>query len=104
MYKPRRPGCRREDENRRVVIEWIPTSWHPLAPRIVTTDGFVVCLLPSTMVVLSQNVKSLQVYQCLVQWPGVTPDGRWHDCWPPVGQQHVGGLFGGRRDGGQRMG
>ena len=103
MYKPLRPGCRREDENRRVVIEWIPTSWHPLPAGIVTTDGFAVCLLPSTMVVLSQNVESLQVYQCLVQWPGVTPDGRGHDCRPPFGQQHVGSVFGGRGDGRQRM-
>ena len=33
--QPRRPGSRREDENRRVVIEWIPTSWHPLAPELL---------------------------------------------------------------------
>ena len=44
------------------------------------------------MVVLSQNVESFQVLPCLVQWPGVTPDGRRHDCWPPVGQQYVGGV------------
>ena len=37
------------------------TSWRPRATRIVTTYGFVVCLLPSTMVVLSQNVESFQV-------------------------------------------
>ena len=73
---------RREDENRRVVIEWIQTAWSSLPPRIITTDGFLVCLLSSTMVVLSKNVESLQVYQCLVQWVGLTPDGRRYDCGP----------------------
>ena len=102
MCKPLRPGFRR-DENRRVVIEWIETSWRPLATRIVTTYGFVVCLLPSTMVLLSQNVESFQVLPCLVQWHGATPDGRRHDCRPPVGQQHVGSMFGGGGHRGQRM-
>jgi len=36
--------------------------------------------LPSTMVVLSKNVESFEVCQCLVQWIDVTPDGRRHDC------------------------
>ena len=74
----------------------------PLPPELLTY-GFVVCLLPSAMVVLSQNVESFQVLPCLVQWHGVTPDGRRHDCWPPVGQQHVGGVFGGGGHRGQRM-
>ena len=103
MYKPRRPGYRRKDENRRVVIEWIETAWTSLPPGIITTDGFLVCLLPSTMVVLSQNVESLQVYQCLVQWHGLTPDGRGHDCGPSVGQQYLGSLFGNGGHRGQRM-
>ena len=85
MYKLLPPTFRR-DENRRVVIEWISTSWRPLPAGIITTYGFVVCLLPSTMVVLSKNVKSLQVGQCLVQWYGVTPDGGRHDCRSPFGQ------------------
>ena len=55
------------------------------------------------MVVLSKNVESLQVYQCLVQWPGVTPDGRGHDCRPAIEQQYVGSLFGGGGHRGQRM-
>ena len=55
------------------------------------------------MVVLSQNVESFQVCQCLVQWHGVTPDGRGHDCRTTLGQQHVGGVFGGGGHGGQRM-
>ena len=73
---------RRKDENRRVVIEWIQTAWSSLPPRIITTHGFLVCFLSSTMVVLSKNVESLQVYQCVVQWVGLTPDGRGYDCGP----------------------
>ena len=69
----------------------------------VTTHGFVVCLLPPTMVVLSKNVESFQVLPCLVQWIGVTPDSRRHDCRSHLGQQYVGGVFGGRGHGGQRM-
>ena len=65
MYKPRRPACRREDENRRVLIEWIETAWTSLPAGIITTHGFLVCLLSSTMVVLSQNVKSLQMINAL---------------------------------------
>ena len=94
---------RREDENHRVVIEWIETTWSSLPPGIITTDGFLVCLLSSTMVVLSKNVESLQVCQCLVQWYGITPDGRWYDCRAAFGKQYVGSLFGGRGDRGQRM-
>ena len=45
------------------------------------------------MVVLSQNVESFQVLSYLVQWPGITPDGCRDDCWSPVGQQHVGGVW-----------
>ena len=55
------------------------------------------------MVVLSKNVESFQVYQCLVQWHGITPDGRRHDCRAAFGKQHVGGVFGGSGHGGQRM-
>ena len=60
-------------------------------------------LLQRMVVVLSQNVESFQVYQCLVQWHGVTPDGRGHDCWTPFGQQYVGSVFGGGGHGSQRM-
>ena len=103
MCKPLRPRFRRDDsKNRRVVIEWIETSWRPLPPGIVTTHGFVVCFLPSTMVVLSKNVESFQVCQRLVQWHGVTPDGRRHDCGSPFGQQYVGRVFGGGGHRGQR--
>ena len=102
MCKPLRLGFRR-DENRRVVIEWIETSWHSIPTGIVTTHGFLVCLLPPTIVVLSQNVESFQVCPCLLQWHGVTPDGRGHDCRAPLGQQYLGGVFGGRGHGGQRM-
>ena len=55
------------------------------------------------MVVLSKNVESLQVYQCLVQWDGITPDGRGHDCGSAIGQQYVGSVFGSGGDGRQRM-
>ena len=102
MCKPLRLGFRR-DENRRVVIEWIETSWHSIPTGIVTTHGFLVCLLPPTIVVLSQNVESFQVCPCLLQWHGVTPDGHGHDCRAPLGQQYLGGVFGGRGHGGQRM-
>ena len=66
MCKPLHPGLRRDDSNRRVVIEWIPTSWRTLPAGTVTTHGFVVRLkLPPTMVVVSQNVESFQVCQCV---------------------------------------
>ena len=104
MCKPLRLGFRSDDsKNSGVLIEWISASWRPLPAGIVTAHGFVVCLLPSTMVVLSQNVESFQVLPCLVQWIGVTRDGRRHDCRSPFGQQYVGGVFGGGGDGGQRM-
>ena len=32
------------------------------------THGFLVCLLPQTVVVLSENAESFQVLQRLVQW------------------------------------
>ena len=104
MYKLLPPGFRCDDfKNRRVFIEWISTSWRPLPAGIVTTHGFLVCFLPPTMVVLLKTVESFQVCQRLVQWSGVTPDGRGHDCRSPFGQQYVGGVFGGGGDGGQRL-
>ena len=92
-----------KEKNLRVFIEWIPKPWSPIPTGPVTTHGFVVCLLPPTMVVLSKNTESFQVLPCFVQWLGITPDGRRHDCWPYFGQQYVGGVFGGGGDGGQRM-
>ena len=48
-----------------LCIEWIPTSWGSLPTGPVTTHGLVVCLLPSTMVVLSKNVESFEVLPSL---------------------------------------
>ena len=44
-------GCKRK--NRRVFIEWtgVQTPWGQIQTGTVTTHGFVVCLLPQTVVV-----------------------------------------------------
>ena len=52
--------------------------------------------------VLSKSVESFQVLPCLVQWVGVTSDSRRHDCRSHLGQQYVGGVFGGGGHGGQK--
>ena len=65
--------------------------------------GFLVLLLPQTMVVLSVHVKSLHVLQRLVQWHGFTIGGRRQDCGLHFGKQYVGGVFGRCWDRGQRM-
>jgi len=38
------------------------------------THGFVVCLLPQTVVALSEKAESFQVLQRLVRWHGLTTD------------------------------
>ena len=100
-FSSRRDGSQRK--NRSVFIEWIPASWGPITTGTVTTHGFVVCLLPPTMVVLLKNDESFQVLQCLVEWLGITTDGRGHDCRPHFTKQYVDGLFGRSGHRGQRM-
>ena len=67
------------------------------------TQGFLVCLLPQTVVVLSENAESFQVLQRLVQWSGFTTDGSRYDCGSHFGKQYVGSVFDRGGDRGQRM-
>ena len=88
-----------------MFIEWtgVQTPWGQIQTGTVTTHGFIVCLLPQTVVVLSKYAESFQVLQRFVQWDGFTPDGRRQDCRPHFGKQYVGGLIGRGGDGGQSM-
>ena len=99
----------REDENASqrpregFLVERIQRRLFPVQTRTLAKNGFFVCLLPQTVVVLSKIIEWVQVLQRPVQRLGAPVGGGWDDRRSHFEQQHIGGLFDGRGHRGQRM-
>ena len=66
----------------------VPTSHPAFGPRVGATIGFVVCLLPSTVVVSTPDVFLLETVQWSPECPSVAHHGCWHDRGSHAEQQH----------------
>ena len=84
-------------------VERVRRGLFPVQIGTLATHGFLVCLLPQTMVVSSKIIEPIQVLQCSVQRLGAPVDGRRDYRGTHLEQPHPGRVFDGRGHRDQRM-